>query len=366
MDSILKSMAMIVVIISLSLARCSIALQLQGNHQSDHAVDIDAVNAVSGFSGNHSCLSSFATIIASDMRLDLHGSSVDRLNGLTAGTDVFLCTDEGAASDVWRFKNVVYVQYAESVGGIPKDILIENPKLIQWWRLKECYRALERFALEHQHQYTFVTKIRMDVDMQKGVVQMAQESMSRDVGGRAREKVAFIASDYAFGGHPAVMSVIAGLYDENPNHAITDEYKRLNYDLLFQSDWDAGKFDCLRYPFEPIANNLCLLFFQSLPPGDPSHKSNLRDILKMNITGLKQAVDASAAVDVCLGCFGNALLNEKCGTQKFHSEPGIVVHLLGHDILIQRLPNQFTFASSENYGKWMDARIENFKIRQGC
>ena len=81
-------------------------------------------------------------------------------NAYTAGTDVYVCTDRAYEREVDLIANKILVAYAEDDGGIPPALL--HPKmarLIQWWRLRQCFTRLSRHSTARKHTYSFIFKV---------------------------------------------------------------------------------------------------------------------------------------------------------------------------------------------------------------
>ena len=107
-------------------------------------------------------LSQIATIIAMDLRTTSTNESefFQTFNAYTAGTDVYVCTDRAYEREVDLIANKILVAYAEDDGGIPPALL--HPKmarLIQWWRLRQCFTRLSRHSAARKHTYSFIFKV---------------------------------------------------------------------------------------------------------------------------------------------------------------------------------------------------------------
>merc|ERR1719387_1905260 len=70
----------------------------------------------------------------------------------------------------------------------------------------------------------------------------------------ALDSQAFIATDRIFGGCTSVMKKLADFYSQQDFIARADHYVPVNYKLLLESDWRAGKVGCIRFPQSVLGN----------------------------------------------------------------------------------------------------------------
>lgn len=302
-------------------------------------------------------LSKFATIIAMDMRLpdneQERRSRLRSINAHTAGTDVFLCTDEEAANVTDDFENVVLRRFVSA-----DELHTQSPpEFIQWWRFTNCYHVLNEFAREHHHEYEFIFKTRIDVQVNMCVADIAQMSLRHSSG--STSSTIFANSDYVFGGPPSAMKYAATLLDERNNYIGTCPY--LPYtsdeiDLLFASDWAAAKFECLSFPMEAVAN-ICDLTITFVDHGPPWRTTNLKPILLKNARNLtvQQKGDCSNALNICNGIYGGSDRD-----LQFRSERAFLRHLLKHGVLIKQIDGakvEFLLGRLKKTGEIVERRI---------
>lgn len=279
-------------------------------------------------------LSNVATIVAMDMRMPedytARQSRVDAINKHTEGTDVYFCTDRNSAGDMEGFEHVVVTDFVDDVPELIKQHWFWH-KGTQWWRFGRCYSALTQFAAKHQHEYSFIFKTRLDLAINLRVVDIARHSLQNSV-----VRTAFTASDYIFGGPPAVMSILAKLYDELSNYLNPYSgcpFNSQEVELLLASDWSAARFDWLNFPREALAD-ICNLSVEYVGDAFPYYQSNLRSMLLANQASLVSSQGVSCDfINVFEGWYGE---NEEA-TNRFESERAMVRHLLRHGVLIKEI-----------------------------
>jgi len=283
-----------------------------------------------------------AVIIAADLRVPPEGTAefFEQFNQYLNGTDVYVCTDREYEPLARQVENVVLTTYSEDEGGVPEYLTATSAmiRLIQWWRVQQCYRHVAQHAEASGHSYSYIFKMRTDVQLQanhsimdfyENVVRPSQAS----AGLRAN-----IASDYVYGGEPRVMEILASLFDEwepyvNATHCKENFVASVPIDaeLLLASDWEAGVLGCLPYP-KPALDNASSLWTHSpkeVPtPWPPYFSSNMKELLRADLLAQPYSSDE-------LLCQCGVNQNDANMTIPFLSERSILLHLLSHKVLVQ-------------------------------
>ena len=109
--------------------------------------------------------------------------TVAQMKAVTAGTDLFVCSDQEDRIDAnfRNFTNLVAYKTAEDDGGYQADLRnITVPmryhepgtppglKSIQWWRLQQCWKLVQQYEEQHDFRYSFYMKTRSDCEMRGG------------------------------------------------------------------------------------------------------------------------------------------------------------------------------------------------------
>ena len=103
---------------------------------------------------------------------------------VTAGADLFVCGDHSnnISESFENFSNLVAYRTAEDDGGYEVDLqnLSASPReheheildgleaSVQWWRLQQCWKLVQKFEQRYHFRYSFYMKMRTDCDQHYG------------------------------------------------------------------------------------------------------------------------------------------------------------------------------------------------------
>eukprot|EP00931_Biecheleriopsis_adriatica_P002957 TRINITY_DN10415_c0_g1_i1.p1 TRINITY_DN10415_c0_g1~~TRINITY_DN10415_c0_g1_i1.p1 ORF type:complete len:408 (-),score=86.62 TRINITY_DN10415_c0_g1_i1:69-1292(-) len=239
-----------------------------------------------------SCVSSncsdcrIASVIAMDLRFIDSPSVVHKLNERMNGTDVFVCTDKKFALRLKVFKGLRAYRFAEQDGGFYRDTK-NSSKMIQWWRLSQCWKLIRDYEQRHGFRYAFYFKVRTDCKV-AGLGCAAARDVYRNVTkkyGCGIADMAFCRSDYSFGAAARGFERLATIFSRIGSMYWQKEaqWYPLDYDLMLRSEWGgAQKWSWLIHPKDAIKRG---------------HKCCDKDTLRMNLDDLKDFIQSKKVVD---------------------------------------------------------------------
>lgn len=205
-----------------------------------------------------------ATLIAMGIRLPRDFKErevqVQKLNNMTSGSDVFICTDQESAHDIGIFSNLAAVRILTKPWPGVADISIGN-NTIQWYRLQKCWDLVQEYERRNGLNYSFIVKLRTDCDIHPGI-QCLKYNANAELLSKVSDDTAFIYSDYQFGAGRKVFSRIASLYTriETDYWGRDAQYVNIDWGLVSKCDISAGRFEWLAYPKDAMGHPPCFSF----------------------------------------------------------------------------------------------------------
>ena len=176
-------------------------------------------------------------------RLDFTETSKAALTELHSIADVFVATDSDSVDKAVLLKpvKISFPEQDTNDAIVLKllEILPEGEKVIQWYRLKSAWRAVEYFENIKKKKYEAVFKLRTDLNYEH--VDFFSEPF------KANEIYCF--SDICFGGCRESFKGAVSFFDNF--HKFYDEdstYFKINPEQILKCDLSAAKFQWLRYP----------------------------------------------------------------------------------------------------------------------
>jgi hypothetical protein len=202
-----------------------------------------------------------ATLIAMGIRLPRglkeREAQVQKLNNMTSGTDVFICTDEEFAHDIGSFSNLAAVRIlTKPWQGVANTSFGNNT--VQWYRLQKCWNLVQEYERSNGLKYSFIVKLRTDCDTHPGI-RCLKYNANAELLNKASDDTAFLYSDYQFGAGRKVFSRIASLYTriENDYWGRDAQYVHIDWGLVAKCDIAAGRFEWLAYPKDAMGHPPC-------------------------------------------------------------------------------------------------------------
>jgi len=190
-----------------------------------------------------------ASIIASPLRCMDNFTNQARINNLTDGTDLFVCTDKSYAKFFPNMTRMVAHSFSEDDPSWKTQINLT--KQLQWWRLQKCWQMVQEYEGAQGFKYEFFFKLRTDCFRKGGCVAAvpAYQQILKDHGPDL-DGMAFARSDMTFGGTRPSFSRVATLF----SRIGTDYWDRLHvfwpldYDLILRSDGAFNRYAWLVHP----------------------------------------------------------------------------------------------------------------------
>jgi len=138
--------------------------------------------------------------------------NVAQVNRMTAGTDVFVCTDKKYQAELSKFNNLVGVRFKEDNETWLDEVNLT--KETQWWRLQHCWQMVMEYETEHGMRYDFYMKLRTDCHKRGGCAEALQtyDEVLKAHGRPSLDRMAFSNSDMMFGGTRPSFSRVATLF----------------------------------------------------------------------------------------------------------------------------------------------------------
>mmetsp|Transcript_8313 Transcript_8313/g.19562 ORF Transcript_8313/g.19562 Transcript_8313/m.19562 type:complete len:332 (-) Transcript_8313:171-1166(-) len=149
--------------------------------------------------------------------------NVAQVNRMTAGTDVFVCTDKKYQAELSKFNNLVGVRFKEDNETWLDEVNLT--KETQWWRLQHCWQMVMEYETEHGMRYDFYMKLRTDCHKRGGCAEALQtyDEVLKAHGRPSLDRMAFSNSDMMFGGTRPSFSRVATLFFQNRTRLLRQE-----------------------------------------------------------------------------------------------------------------------------------------------
>jgi len=240
-----------------------------------------------------------ATLIAMDIRLpkerEARMAQIQKLNEITSGTDVFICTDKKDAHYLGDFSNVAHVWLSNTSVREGVALHAKGKNTIQWHRLRECWGFVQSYEKSNGIEYSFIVKLRTDCgskNQHNHAFKCWQYAANTELMNQAPDDTAFIYSDFQFGAGRKVFTRLASLYSRiRSDYWKRDlEYVNLDWGLVSKCDITAGQFTWLAYPKAAMGKPPCFLsecILQNKKLLEWSHNHSERDATHTAIVSKK-------------------------------------------------------------------------------